>query len=276
MGVGIAGGVEPVAGAVLAPARRVEQPVDQLLVGVGRRVVDERLDELGRRRQAGEVEAQPAGERPAVGLGGRAQAVRLELRQDEPVDRVADPRRVLDLRQARAASARSTTSAADTRPRRRSSARSISFCRRVSVLVVVGGGISSLGSLGVDPGDQLARLGLARRRSRRPRWRPRGGRAAGRPCARRCRARGTRSSSRPGSAGCRGCIPGRTIGGRRRAGEKGQRRGREARRPRPLKSARTADQAVASTQLPGSVGTGRKPAHRRRPWPPPDEASCGR
>ena len=56
-------------------------------------------------RQAGQVEAQPAGQRAAVGLGGGLQAVLLQLRQDEAVDRVADPRLVLDRREARAASA---------------------------------------------------------------------------------------------------------------------------------------------------------------------------
>ncbi len=79
---------------MLAPSGRVEQPGDQMLVGVGRRVVDERLDELGVRRQAGQVEAQPAGQRAAVGLGGGLQAALLELRQHEAVDRVADPRLV--------------------------------------------------------------------------------------------------------------------------------------------------------------------------------------
>ena len=50
--VGVAGGVEPVAAAMLAPVRRRQQLIDVLLVGVRRLVVDERLD-LGRRRAAG-------------------------------------------------------------------------------------------------------------------------------------------------------------------------------------------------------------------------------
>ena len=89
--VGVAGGVEPVAAAVLAPVRRRQQPVDVLLVGVGRLVVDERLDVFRAGRQAGEVERQAAGEGAAVGLGGGGEAFLLRARQDERVDRVADP-----------------------------------------------------------------------------------------------------------------------------------------------------------------------------------------
>ena len=50
---------------MLPPARGGQEPVDELLVGVGTRVVDERLD-LGRRGgEARQVEAHATGERPA-------------------------------------------------------------------------------------------------------------------------------------------------------------------------------------------------------------------
>ena len=55
VGLGEPDEVEPVPAPLLAVAGRVEQAVDQLLVGVGRRVVDEGVDLLGRRRQAGQV-----------------------------------------------------------------------------------------------------------------------------------------------------------------------------------------------------------------------------
>ena len=72
VGVGVAGQVEPVPAPALAVVRRGEQPVDQPLVGVGPGVGEEGLDLGGRRRQAEQVEAEPADQRRAVGLGRRA------------------------------------------------------------------------------------------------------------------------------------------------------------------------------------------------------------
>ena len=74
--------------------RRGEQAVDQLLVGQRVRVGDEGVDLLRRRRQADQVEREPADQGAAVGLRRRRQAFRLEPGQDERVDRVADPARV--------------------------------------------------------------------------------------------------------------------------------------------------------------------------------------
>ena len=56
VGVGIAGVVEPVAGHLLAVVRAREQFLDELGIGVGRGVGDERGHLLGRWRQAGEGE----------------------------------------------------------------------------------------------------------------------------------------------------------------------------------------------------------------------------
>ena len=81
--------VEPVPRPALAVMGRGEQAVDQPLVGVGVRVGDERLDLLGRRRQAEQVEGEPADQRAAVGLGRRiAGRPPPSLRQDESVDRL--------------------------------------------------------------------------------------------------------------------------------------------------------------------------------------------
>ena len=63
--LGVAGHVEPVPRPRLAVARRREQPVDDLREGVGRVVLQERLDLVGRRRQAGQVERHPADQRRA-------------------------------------------------------------------------------------------------------------------------------------------------------------------------------------------------------------------
>ena len=60
--VGIAGQVEPLAGHVLAVAVVGQQPVDEPLDGVGRRVGHEGIDLFRRRRQAGRGRG-PAGGR---------------------------------------------------------------------------------------------------------------------------------------------------------------------------------------------------------------------
>ena len=91
VGVGIAGGIEPVAGPMFAPLRRLHQPLDELLIGIRRFVVDERLDHLRRRRQAGQIETQPPGQGAAIGLGGGLQTPLLQSGQDEAIDRVAGP-----------------------------------------------------------------------------------------------------------------------------------------------------------------------------------------
>ena len=101
VGVGVAGGVEPLHGHALAVARRREQPVDGLLVGVGGVVVQE-VGELDRGRgHAGEVEGDAAQQGRAVGLVGRGQALGLEPPQHEAVDVVAGPLGVGDGRHDR-------------------------------------------------------------------------------------------------------------------------------------------------------------------------------
>ena len=69
LGVGIAGHVEPVPSPPLAVERRGQQPVDHPCKGVRRPVGLERLDLLGRRRNAQEVERGPADQGPPVGRG---------------------------------------------------------------------------------------------------------------------------------------------------------------------------------------------------------------
>ena len=60
LGVGISGDVEPMPPPLLAVSRRGEQAIDELFIGVGGGVVNERADFLGSRRQAGEVERHAA------------------------------------------------------------------------------------------------------------------------------------------------------------------------------------------------------------------------
>ena len=70
--VGVAGQVEPLARPMLAVGGRCQQPIDQPLVGVRAVVGDKRVDLLERRRQADQIERQPADQAMAIGLRLRA------------------------------------------------------------------------------------------------------------------------------------------------------------------------------------------------------------
>ena len=94
VGVGVAGGVEPVLAPPLAVVRAGEQAVDLLLVGVGGPVIQELVQFLRSRRQAGQVQADAAQERGLWRFGRRLDPFLFESREDEPVDRVAAPGRV--------------------------------------------------------------------------------------------------------------------------------------------------------------------------------------
>ena len=94
VGVAVAGRVEPVAGAVLAPVPRLQQPVHEGLPGVVRGVVQIRREEARIGRQPRQVEGDPAGQGASVGLGRGRQPLGLEPREHEAVDRVARPRLV--------------------------------------------------------------------------------------------------------------------------------------------------------------------------------------
>ena len=89
--VGVAGRIEPVAGAVLAPVRRGQQsgrPASRRPPASGS-FTNASTSRSG--RQAGQVEADPAGERAAVGLR-RGVSVRPSSFANKPVDRISDLR----------------------------------------------------------------------------------------------------------------------------------------------------------------------------------------
>ena len=69
VGVGIPRQIEPAAGPSLAVARARQQPIDEPLVGTGGFVGEKRVEFGGGRRQAHEVEVDPAAERGPIGLG---------------------------------------------------------------------------------------------------------------------------------------------------------------------------------------------------------------
>ena len=101
MAVGIAGGIEPVDRQPLAVVRAGKERIDVSLIAGDRGIGQELVHVLGRGRKAGQVESQPSGEGDGVGLGVRPEALGLEPRQDEAVDRGRGPGRVTDRRHLR-------------------------------------------------------------------------------------------------------------------------------------------------------------------------------
>ena len=83
--------VEPVAPPAFAVMRRGQQLLGGLLVSVLRRVIEERIHLLHRRRQAHQVQVQPAQQRDAIRLRRRLQSLGIKFREDEVVDGRADP-----------------------------------------------------------------------------------------------------------------------------------------------------------------------------------------
>ena len=67
----VAGHVEPVPAPAFAERRRRQQPVHHALESRRRTIVEERLDLVGRRRQAGQVERHPAEQGQLVGVADR-------------------------------------------------------------------------------------------------------------------------------------------------------------------------------------------------------------
>ena len=71
----------------LAVMRRRQQSVNQPLVGIRFRVIDEFVDLVARRRQSDEVEARSLDQRQLVRFQPKRQATLLQLREDEEIDR---------------------------------------------------------------------------------------------------------------------------------------------------------------------------------------------
>ncbi len=94
VGVGIPCLVEPVPAPALAVMRIGKQAVHGGIdrgLGIGGVGVEKGVQFLRGRRQAGEVEVQAAQERGGGGFGGRRDALGLQTREDEPIERRAHP-----------------------------------------------------------------------------------------------------------------------------------------------------------------------------------------
>ena len=89
--VGVARCVEPVAGAMFTVARRGEQAVDQLFIGVAGLVAEEGLDVGSRGWQSGQIERKAADEPASVGFRRGLEAGCFKFRQNECVDRIPRP-----------------------------------------------------------------------------------------------------------------------------------------------------------------------------------------
>ena len=92
VGVGKANHVEPIHRHPLAVVRRGQHPVHQVLVGLRRRIGQERRDLLGRGGQARQVERKSPHKRRAAGLGRRRHSQRSKFRAHEQVDRIDNVR----------------------------------------------------------------------------------------------------------------------------------------------------------------------------------------
>ena len=91
IGVGIAGEVQPATCPAFSIVRRGQQPIDESLVSVRRRVVHEGVDLGNRRRQANEVQRQSADQRLATRFGARDESLGFQSGQNEAINRIPDP-----------------------------------------------------------------------------------------------------------------------------------------------------------------------------------------
>ena len=97
--LGEAGQIEPVASPALAEMRPGQQPIDQLVVSVGRGIVHKRRDFFRRRRQADQIEIEPADQLPLAGRRIGLHAGRFHPGENEAVERRAAPGGVFHGRQ---------------------------------------------------------------------------------------------------------------------------------------------------------------------------------
>ena len=88
--------VEPVLPPALAEVRRGQQPFDKIFVGVRRSTCNKRPNFLRCRRQADEVEVQPANERASRRPYAGGKFGSLQLGEDKPIDSSVGPVRAAD------------------------------------------------------------------------------------------------------------------------------------------------------------------------------------
>ena len=100
--VGVTRIIQPITGAVLAPGRRGQQAVHQLLIGLWIRVLEESLYHGRFGRQARQVQTGAADQGAAVRFRGGFQLIGLKGGEDKLIDRIFDGGRVSHRGQGRA------------------------------------------------------------------------------------------------------------------------------------------------------------------------------
>ena len=85
-GVGEAHEIEPTIGHAFPVLRRGHQAIHPPLIGTGGGVGLEGVHPLWGRRQAGEIQAQPSGQRTAIGLWRGLEVQRLQTGSNQPID----------------------------------------------------------------------------------------------------------------------------------------------------------------------------------------------
>ncbi len=101
VGIGVASVIEPITSAMLPPLRSLEQLVDIVLVTVGARILQHRLDFLGRWGKPGQVKANPPNEGPNIRFRRGLHSASFQLGQHESIDWIANPPAVSHVRELR-------------------------------------------------------------------------------------------------------------------------------------------------------------------------------
>ena len=90
--VGVTGRIEPVERHPFAITRRRQQPIDELLVSLGRGIRKKLIHLANRRRDAGQIERDSTDEPLLLGRQRRREALTLKPCKDKGVDRIERPR----------------------------------------------------------------------------------------------------------------------------------------------------------------------------------------
>ncbi len=99
--VAIVDHIKPMPPPTFTVAGRIQQAIDQFLVGIGVWIGHERVDLLRSRRQPVQVVRQPSDQRAPVGFRAMCEPARFQLREDEPVDVVLRPFRLVNFGNSR-------------------------------------------------------------------------------------------------------------------------------------------------------------------------------
>ena len=95
VGFAVVNHIQPVSRPAFAVTRRAQQAIDHGFVRIRAAVRNELLDLLRRRRQPGEIKAEPPDQRHAVGFRGRSELFGLQFGEHKVINWIAGPPRTL-------------------------------------------------------------------------------------------------------------------------------------------------------------------------------------